>query len=338
MPTLNRHDVPEDAHFWFLLNGVISVLFTAELSLKMWSSLLSWCELLTDRMNCLEIASLLPFWVHVLLGSAHLNLQFLRAFRLFRLTRMFSLAKNSPQLQLLSVALLGSADTIELMGVMLGIACFVFASLIWYVERGSWDSDLGCYVMDPADDCSSFETIPNCFYWALTTGTTVGFGDMVPLTMMGRVVANLAMICGILVIALPVSVIAAKFQEEYQKRMDLTRLGFYLTHEEGHPSKLCLEKVSALQNELATVEASLRDLLPRARELLRETSGMVSVEEKFGGLAKTNQFLSISKAVEASILEEIAALINVVQDFLEEHSLDEAFAMPTSAVRGDEGF
>merc|ERR1712107_627175 len=85
-------------------------------------------------------------------------------------------------------------------------------------------------------------------------------------------------------------------------------------------------------------QASLRDLLPRAYELLREASRMVSVKETFGGLDNTNHLLLILKALEATILEEIAGLIIVVQDFLEEHSLGEASTMPTSAVRGDEGF
>merc|ERR1712151_205762 len=92
---------------------------------------------------------------------------------------------------------------------------FVFASLIWYLERGSFDPNVGCFVRFGERMCSPFQSIPDCFYWAVTTMTTVGYGDMVPTTPGGRSVAVLAMIAGVMVIAMPVSILGANFKDTY---------------------------------------------------------------------------------------------------------------------------
>merc|ERR1719253_2337345 len=72
-----------------------------------------------------------------------------------------------------------------------------------------------------AAGCPAFTSIPETFYWAITTMTTVGYGDLTPKTGFGRFVAMATMFCGILLLALPVIVVGGKFQEvhgEYEAR------------------------------------------------------------------------------------------------------------------------
>merc|ERR1719253_1491054 len=64
-----------------------------------------------------------------------------------------------------------------------------------------------------AAGCPAFTSIPETFYWAITTITTVGYGDLTPKTGLGRFVAMVTMFFGILLLALPVIVVGGKFQE-----------------------------------------------------------------------------------------------------------------------------
>ena len=63
----------------------------------------------------------------------------------------------------------------------------------------------------------NFPDIPSAFWWAIVTMTTVGYGDFVPMSIFGRLVGGCCMMCGILVIALPVAVVGAKFQDLYDQ-------------------------------------------------------------------------------------------------------------------------
>jgi hypothetical protein len=207
------------------------------------------------------------------------------------------------------------------MGLFLGIAVFVFASVVWHVERGSWESDLHCYVNYPADDCSLCGTMFDCFYWILTTMTTVGYGDVVPLTMVGRFITTMAMIAGVLVIAMPVSIIGQKFQELYTEEMDLGRLSAYFTKENGHRVKLSLEKLSELHCELGLVEDLLRDLFPRTREVVRKSYTKASFVRQLGGPVKAKQLNSVLAVLETTTIEEVSAMTSWLRNFIEECSL-----------------
>jgi hypothetical protein len=86
------------------------------------------------------------------------------------------------------------------------IMALIFASTLFFVEKSS----------DP-DNPSAFHNIPISLYWAVTTMTTVGYGDMFPQTLIGKGIGVLTMFCGILLLALPVIVVGGNFQEVYNE-------------------------------------------------------------------------------------------------------------------------
>lgn len=187
LPMFIEHDHPEYKHFWFALDGGFATVFAIEFLLRLWCTSETYFTFFKDPLNIVDMIAVLPFWVQLALKDV-VNLQFLRALRLFRVLRIFKLAHSSVHLRIMVLSISQSTDTLMLLQVFLAICVFVFASAIWYVERGEWDQSLQCYVRAGEDMCSPFESIPASFYWAVTTMTTVGYGDQYPITNMGRVI------------------------------------------------------------------------------------------------------------------------------------------------------
>merc|ERR1719313_2070734 len=100
-------------------------------------------------------------------------------------------------------------------------ALIIFSTLIFLVERGVWDPKQGCYIrtgahMGSLDGlCSPFQSIPEACWWAITTMTTVGYGDTYPITNGGRVIGGLTMVIGILCVALPTTVLGVQFSDSF---------------------------------------------------------------------------------------------------------------------------
>ncbi|HUA55977.1 MAG TPA: ion transporter [Candidatus Sulfotelmatobacter sp.] len=147
---------------------------------------------LVDLMACLPIA--LGFAV----GAPTQQIMLLTVLWVFKLMRYSQ-----------GLAILGRVVRLErepLMGVLLAflIALFLAATLAHLLER------------DVQPD--AFGTMPKALWWAITTLTTTGYGDAVPITAGGRMLAGLVMMCGILVFALWAGILATGFSEEVRRR------------------------------------------------------------------------------------------------------------------------
>merc|ERR1719191_2066848 len=109
----------------------------------------------------------------------------------------------------------------------------LFGTLMWFTEAGNWYppghqellnlgiTDRGAFLRDisltttPLLDESPFASILHSFWFVIVTVTTVGYGDMYPTTGAGKLIGTLTILCGIIVLAMPVGVIGANFSQEY---------------------------------------------------------------------------------------------------------------------------
>jgi hypothetical protein len=138
--------------------------------------------------------------VEVGAGNGVDGLELVRILRLFRVFRIFKLGKHSAGLQIFAMALKRSQRILIQLFVFVVTVSTVFSAVIYYLEFKQTDTSF-----------QQFDSIPRCMWWAVVTMTTVGYGDMVPFTVGGKLVGIVCALSGILVISLPIPVFVKNF-------------------------------------------------------------------------------------------------------------------------------
>jgi voltage-gated potassium channel len=146
----------------------------------------------------IDLLAILPFYL-VLLEPADL-----RVFALFRLVRFFKLARYSSGLSSLLEAIYAERHALLATLLILGGLMLTMATLMHLAER----------TVQP----ERFGTIPDAMWWAIVTLTTVGYGDVVPVTPAGKIVAALTAVMGFTMLALPVGIVATSFADVIHRR------------------------------------------------------------------------------------------------------------------------
>lgn len=328
---------------WWDLEIFFVSIFIAEYCIRFWARRTGWVQFVTQPMNVVDLLAVLPFFLEVtiLYTGGYLDMRFLRS---IRLVRLFKFGRHSTQLQLIIGGLKKSIWPLALVFLMLSLALVMFGTAMFMVERGTWDNVKQCY-MRYDGSCSPFESIPESFWWGIATLTTVGYGDVYPITVGGKMVAALAMIVGIICVALPTTVLGVQFSEAYgdlkaKMEMDQVRTAATMGTPDGlhamDPSKKG-QKVGKAANRLVaaldTLQSIKRDLemvLPQVRndllilanpdsELLLETK---SPESEFTGPAQlasrdlARKADSLDAIVERSIAVLAANSVNSMQSYI----------------------
>jgi voltage-gated potassium channel len=140
-----------------------------------------------------DLFAILPFF----LPTVGLDLRVLRIFRLLRILRMFKLARYFNALQTIAKVLLKKrVELISIFGVLVFLI-FLSSFLMYYAES------------DAQPD--AFNNILDTFWWSVVTFTTVGYGDVYPVTAIGKILSALIVLIGIMLFALPTSILTAEF-------------------------------------------------------------------------------------------------------------------------------
>lgn len=145
-----------------------------------------------------DLIAVLPFWFALVLPA---DFRFLL---IFRMVRFFKIARYSPAMRsLLDVLYRERRALFGCLVITLGIA-MVAAAMMHLVEGKVQPDKLG--------------TIPDALWWAIVTVGTIGYGDVVPITPLGKVIATATIFVGLIMMALPIGIIATAFSEQIHRR------------------------------------------------------------------------------------------------------------------------
>ena len=197
---------------FFLVETLCICWFSLELLVRLLASP-SKTAFFRNAMNLIDLAAIVPYFVALGtelarrrgVGQPAMSLAILRVIRLVRVFRVFKLSRHSRGLQILGQTLKASMRELGLLIFFLLIGVVLFSSAVYFAEA----EDAG----------SSFTSIPQAFWWAVVTMTTVGYGDMAPVTVGGKLVGSLCAIAGVLTISLPVPVIVSNFSFFYRREL-----------------------------------------------------------------------------------------------------------------------
>jgi len=193
---------------------VISVaIFSAEYLLRLWSCVedprysrpvlgrLRWA---VSFMALVDLASILPFYISFLGLEGKLDARVVRVVRLLRIFRIAKLGRYSTALQ--TLARVAKAKRAELVATisLIVLLLVISSSAIYFAEK-----DL---------PNTQFTSIPASMWWAIVTLATVGYGDVVPMTIAGRIIGGFVAILGIGLFALPTGILGSGFMDDIQRR------------------------------------------------------------------------------------------------------------------------
>ncbi len=175
---------------------IITILFTAEYIARIISVKKPW-KYIFSFYGVIDFLSTIPKYLSIFFIGAH-TLVALRALRLLRIFRVLKLARYLGASNMLANALKASRAKIMVFLFAVLILCIIFGTLMYLVEG----------------EASGFSSIPVSVYWCIVTLTTVGFGDIAPVTPFGQFLAAIIMIVGYGIIAVPTGIVSAEYSAQ----------------------------------------------------------------------------------------------------------------------------
>ena len=179
-------------HIFFVVEWTCTLLFTLELAIRIYCLERPWIYL-KSFYGVVDLIAILPAWMALLIPGAHglVMIRVLRALRIFRILRLMEFVGEG---RLLVDALKRSLRQIFLFFFSILMVVILFAALMYAIESPE----------------AGFTSIPMSIYWAIVSMTTVGYGDIVPMTSLGKAITVVLMLIGYSVIAVPTGVFSAQ--------------------------------------------------------------------------------------------------------------------------------
>jgi voltage-gated potassium channel len=185
---------------WFEIVSV--AIFTVEYVLRLWSAQRRLREA-TRPMSVVDLVAIAPFYLDLLLPGTF-DFRFLRALRLMRLFRLLRITKLADAFAALARVIQAKRPALAVSLAVVVVAMLLAAGAMYVVEH-----------RHPG---TQFTSIPRAMWWSIVTITTVGYGDMTPVTGLGQVIAGFTAFLGICALALPVGIISSGYIDEVNRK------------------------------------------------------------------------------------------------------------------------
>ena len=271
-------DTEKDRTHFVIVDFYINVYFLLEWTARiycspnrwaLWKQPLFWFEGLSNLVIFVDLEFLLTdnnIWII----SGWIPL-----FCTLRCLRLFRLYWHSLQLKLVRKALSNAKDGLQMMFVLTLILLIFLGNIMFFAEALSCElrDNVRYYISGPAvgEKCS-FQTLFDAIYWSIVSVTTTGYGDMVPRTWQGKIIATLAMMTSIVIFTFPITIISAHLTEVYLTNKQFKRFHKNQIIDENMGSA---DKVKALIKKCETDITAISNQLLLLHKILDQVSEVV---------------------------------------------------------------
>ena len=185
-------------------------IFSIEFLLRVWAitsnerfknPILGRLKFLFTFNSMVDLIAILPFYLPMIIGF---DFRIVRLFRLFRLIRVLKISRYMNATKMIAKVFKTKKEELGISMLLIAFLIIIISSIMFHVEH------------DAQPD--KFSSIPATMWWSVATLTTVGYGDIYPITILGKTLASIISILSIGMVALPAGILASGFSEELKKR------------------------------------------------------------------------------------------------------------------------
>ena len=187
---------------FYTLEWIFTIFFTIEYIVRIYA-VNSPKKYIFSFYGIVDLLSILPTYLALVFAGTH-SLMIIRSLRLLRVFRIFKLGNFLFEGQVIISSLKASRVKISVFLTFVIIMVSIFGSVMYLIEGAAGNE--------------SFDSIPRSVYWAIVTLTTVGYGDISPISPLGQFIAAIIMILGYAVIAVPTGIVTSEFTRAYSRR------------------------------------------------------------------------------------------------------------------------
>ncbi|XP_061114234.1 potassium voltage-gated channel subfamily D member 1 isoform X1 [Conger conger] len=187
---------------FFCMDTACVLIFTFEYLMRLFAAP-SRCKFMRSVMSVIDVVAIMPYYIGLVMPENEDVSGAFVTLRVFRVFRIFKFSRHSQGLRILGYTLKSCASELGFLLFSLTMAIIIFATVMFYAEKGTKGTN--------------FTSIPASFWYTIVTMTTLGYGDMVPNTIAGKIFGSICSLSGVLVIALPVPVIVSNFSRIYHQ-------------------------------------------------------------------------------------------------------------------------
>lgn len=198
--------------FFHVFENISIAIFTLEYVIRLWCiteddrykhPVFGRLRFMLTAVALIDLIAFLPAYLPFIFPALHNDFRIVRAFRLFRLFRLLKLWRYSASIRMLVKIIMTKKEDLQVIFFTIFLLLIVAASLMFIIEK--------------EQQPDKFSSIPQTMWWAVSTLTTVGYGDVYPMTSLGKALGSFIALLGIGLFALPAGIISAGFMQEIDK-------------------------------------------------------------------------------------------------------------------------